>query len=246
MISTHTGGNCEEYLIEDLWQFFCGCHSSYFPHNYFSSTMTSAYTEIVHKIINEELLQELASLVQEDFLSVYECEWITAVKDYVQYLVVWVVGNGLGINTSPPDHVDCLWTMHLIDSVSYRKLEKVVIKKVKEINEDIVQVKHIDHSRKSQKSASRLKATRTLYSFLGFIFSNGDSDEHNSSEQMSAVGTIESARPKIAVTPKKQDARKLFFPAEQIVITGKREEGDGDKKEKDTLDLILKLTGTGM
>ena len=139
--------------------------------------------------------------------------------------------------------MDILWTMHLVETKSYRNLEKLVIKKVKEINEDIVQVEHIEHTKHIHKKTSRVKATRTLYSLLGFLLSDGDSVDHNTSDQMSTVGSIESVRPRIAVTPKKKDADKTGHPAKQVVITGKLDEGDGGKKEKDTLDLILKLTG---
>lgn len=238
-------GSCEEYFIEDLWHLFCGHDSLHFPHNYISSTMPSTmYSEIINQIINDdELTNELTSLLQKEFLSISHYEWDTAFKDYIQYLVAWVIGNGLGIKTAPSFHVDILWTMHLVETMSYRNLEKLVIKKVKEINEDIVQVEHIEHTKHIHKKTSRVKATRTLYSLLGFLLSDGDSVEHNTSDQMSTVGSIESVRPRIAVTPKKQDTGITGLPAKQVIITGKREEGGGDKKEHDTLDLILKLTG---
>ena len=228
---------CEEYSVEALWQLFSGKHSSRLTHNFISAIMPSSiYSGVANEIINdEELNKEISDLLKEGFTSLSPHAWDAAVSDYIHYLVAWVIGNGLGIKTVAPFHVDILWCMHLVETVSYRNLEKIVIMKVKDINKDIVLVDHIDHTKHDKKN-SRIKSTRTLYTLLGFSPWN----EETVSDKTVAHESVESVHPKSTVSTKKQETEKKKA-AKQVVISSK---GDGDKKEKDSnLALILKLTG---
>ena len=194
----------------------------------------SIFSDIANEIINdEELTSEFSNILKEGFTSLTLHDWDAALSDYIRFLVARVIGIGLGVKAKAPFHVEILWTLHLVETASYRKLEKIVIAKVKEINEDIVLVEHIDHTKqdkkndhtKQDKKNSRVKATETLYSLLGLVPWD---DETIECDQTSPVESVESVRPKTTVSAKKQGSEKKKA-AKQLVISSKV---DGDKKDK--------------
>ena len=105
------------------------------------------YVAVVKAVLDEnnlELLQPLQSLFQNS--KIRHLGWERTVKDYIQYLIAWVVGKNLGTRTSPPFHMDALWhIIHLLETESYHRLESLIITKVREVD-STTSVNHIDHS----------------------------------------------------------------------------------------------------
>eukprot|EP00978_Attheya_sp_CCMP212_P005127 scaffold11322_cov45-Attheya_sp.AAC.4 len=130
------------------------------------------YVAMAETVLDDilELLQPLQSLFRNSGIRCFE--WECTVKDYIQYLIAWVVGKNIGTRTSPPFHVDALWHIHLLETESYRRLERMIISKVRQVD-STTSVKHIDHSAlNTEGREERLKATRSLYTLIGFSFTD--------------------------------------------------------------------------
>ena len=92
-------------------------------------------------------------------------------RQYIEYLIAHVVGSTLDIKTSPPLNVDALWHSHLLETESYRNLEKFIIDKFEEWKDGGIELNYIDHSvvKNREGRSERLKRTKDLYSMvLGF------------------------------------------------------------------------------
>eukprot|EP00550_Attheya_septentrionalis_P008666 CAMPEP_0198294350 /NCGR_PEP_ID=MMETSP1449-20131203/21951_1 /TAXON_ID=420275 /ORGANISM="Attheya septentrionalis, Strain CCMP2084" /LENGTH=259 /DNA_ID=CAMNT_0043994279 /DNA_START=38 /DNA_END=817 /DNA_ORIENTATION=+ len=130
------------------------------------------YVAMVKAVLDDmlELLQPLQSLFRNSGIRCFK--WECTVTDYIQYLIAWVVGKNIGTRTSPPFHVDVLWHIHLLETESYRRLERLIITKVRQVD-STTSVKHIDHSAlNTEGREGRLKATRSLYAHIGFSFTD--------------------------------------------------------------------------
>jgi len=99
--------------------------------------------------------------------------FLDAKKHYVEYLIVSVAAKAFN-NTGmvPPVHVEKLWRIHLLETKSYRALEKMVIEKLNSDSPINAGVEHIEHSslKGDEDSTQQLLMTQTMYTFMSFDF----------------------------------------------------------------------------
>lgn len=66
---------------------------------------------------------------------------------YVEYLIICLVGSSLGIETAPPPHVELLLKFHLQQTESYRELEQFIVEYLKQrIDDGSILKNTIDHA----------------------------------------------------------------------------------------------------
>lgn len=141
-------------------------------------------TEIANVYVDRR--DKLLSEIDFDFLKERyviqqgnEISFETVKRQYIEYLIAYVVGSSLGTKTYPPLHVEAFWRLHLLETKSYRDVEKRVIEKCEEIG--MITLDHIDHSvvESTTGREDRLKHTKFLYTMvLGFDdFGEDDNDD---------------------------------------------------------------------
>lgn len=162
-----------------------------------------SYSSIVDEVLSskssstdhhETIHQELHHLVQHRYQHSHHHSKIiqqNIPRDYIQYLIVWVMAHTHGIQTSPPLHVDVMWHLHLLETKSYRYLESIIINKLKEeFNKkrdgnkkgvvEVISINHIDHSAlNTDGRKERLERTEKFYSTLGLDFTNYEDGNNN-------------------------------------------------------------------
>mmetsp|Transcript_487 Transcript_487/g.678 ORF Transcript_487/g.678 Transcript_487/m.678 type:complete len:320 (+) Transcript_487:93-1052(+) len=144
-------------------------------------TQQCSYIDILNDIIQDDKVKSDIALLKQVYIQRgYASRWQNALKDYVQYLIVHLVSQKIKINTLPPLHVDALWSIHLVETESYRGLEKMVIRKVKEKDNYMNLDLKIDHSSllNNNDRQERLGVTQYLYSLIGFEFPDDFKDEY--------------------------------------------------------------------
>ena len=98
----------------------------------------------------------------------------TTKRQYVEYLIACLVGTSLGIKISPPLNVDALWHLHVMETKSYRKLERIVVAKFKHWMGDTSIENHIDHSMVENREGGAEKLNTRDYSApWHLVFSSG-------------------------------------------------------------------------
>ena len=109
--------------------------------------------------------------------------FLDAKKHYVEYLIVSVAAKAFNnAGMIPPVHVEELWCIHLLETKSYRALEKTVIEKLNSDSPIKAGVEHIEHSslKASEDITQQLLMTQTMYTFMSFEF-------HDERDQQKAV-----------------------------------------------------------
>jgi len=130
----------------------------------------------------------------DDWIEIVQPQFDKTKQQYIEYLIAYVVGSTLGMKTSPPLNVDLLWHAHLLETASYRKLEKTIIEKINiwrgsgsgsgsggersTSNNNKIALEYIDHSvvKNKEGRAERLEYTQNLFSMLGFDAFDTDDD----------------------------------------------------------------------
>lgn len=115
-------------------------------------------------------------------------------KQYIEHLIVYVASKSINsTDVLPPSQVEALWHCHLVETESYRNLEKVVIDKVNaEFPRPERGLEHIDYSaiKNAENRADRLRMTKNLYSLVGFDFSDEQSGDMETASSFDAIGQI--------------------------------------------------------
>eukprot|EP00550_Attheya_septentrionalis_P007727 CAMPEP_0198283654 /NCGR_PEP_ID=MMETSP1449-20131203/3224_1 /TAXON_ID=420275 /ORGANISM="Attheya septentrionalis, Strain CCMP2084" /LENGTH=272 /DNA_ID=CAMNT_0043980363 /DNA_START=160 /DNA_END=981 /DNA_ORIENTATION=+ len=142
--------------------------------------MTISYSDVCNDIMSNFNLDFLKDRYARSGM---KTSFANAKKDYIQYLVALVSADALGVETSPPLHVDALWHIHILETKSYRAFERLVIEKYKPTHS--TSLEHIDHSvvDNTEGREDRLKKTKALYKLMDLIFENEDDEKYNEESQ---------------------------------------------------------------
>lgn len=94
-------------------------------------------------------------------------------RHYIEYLIAYVLEHTRTCNykTLPPTHVEALWYNHLLQTESYRNVEKMVIDKFKEFTKVDIDLNHIDNSiitDRTERETRRMNTVILYSSMLGF------------------------------------------------------------------------------
>ena len=80
------------------------------------------YHAIKHMVSTHRRTGSLQSLRKAYDSKGFERIFSAAISDYVEYLVAVIAGKAIGVQISPPLHVDVLWHMHILNTELYRNL----------------------------------------------------------------------------------------------------------------------------
>jgi hypothetical protein len=142
--------------------------------------MTISYSDVCNDIMSNFNLDFLKDRYARSGM---KTSFTNAKKDYIQYIVALVSADALGVETSPPLHVDALWHSHILETKSYKVFERLVIEKYKSTHS--TSLEHIDHSvvDNTEGREDRLKNTKALYKLMDLIFENEDDEKYNEESQ---------------------------------------------------------------
>jgi hypothetical protein len=132
---------------------------------------TSQFTEIRDFILSQD--DDIDNLRESYEAKGMITPFLDAKKHYVEYLIVSVAAKAFNNSGMiPPVHVEELWCIHLLETKSYRALEKTVIEKLNSDSPIKAGVEHIEHSslKAAEDVTQQLVMTKTMYTFMSFEF----------------------------------------------------------------------------
>lgn len=105
----------------------------------------------------------------------FERSFSAAKSDYVEYLVAVVAGKAIGVQISPPLHVDVLWHIHILNTELYRNLalDELVLSAYNRVATEThliaeTSLTNIDHSTFDLEGrGERMQKTVALYKLIG-------------------------------------------------------------------------------
>jgi hypothetical protein len=188
---------------------------------------------VVRDSLLKKFQDDLDRLSEEyDRKSTTNVSFATTKRQYVEYLMAYVVGSILGIKTSPPLNVETLWHIHLLETKSYRLMEGFILKYFHSRfgKEKMTGVgSHIDHSVISSQDGGRplrLEHTQNVFTILGF--DSFQSDDQIRSQMLGKVNTN----------------RKRKFKEDDVKSTDSdvEEEEEEEEEEKEDDDCLIHFT----